>query len=277
MEEPSGGPGTAIESQDIASDGMHRNMAQAHENNDEDGQETEEKWSKRTMQQGAMRHESVADQLRKVLEHSMEDLIKKKTRWHSSEDLEKAQKVADYIRVHPLPTPHEHRIREKDGHDDGDGFDGDDATTGQETKRGKLSLKDYKQLVRALQDAVEREENKNDDNIRQERTASDSDKVSNRARAETEDNSQGRQEHGNANSRADRTGASRRQSFNPIAAAHQVQYAQQRGDRVLDLAATKGKKWVDDEILREHGEFVRLPGSTWEPLPVQPYYYGDSV
>ncbi len=246
-------------------------------NSDEASQEIDEKWSKRMMQKGALHHESVADQLRNVLEHSMEDLIKKKTRWHSSEDLEKAQKFADYIRLHPLPTP---RIRE-DSHDDA--LDGDAATSRQNTKRGTLTLRDYKQLVRALQDAVEREENKVDDGKRQERTASDSERVSQDARTETEaKDSQERQEPGEVNGRADgtdrhsRAGPSNAETFNPIAAAHQVQYVQQPGDRVLDLAATKGRKWVDDEILREHGEFVRLPGRTWEPMPVQPYY-GDSI
>lgn len=62
----------------------------------------DKRFAKRTMQQGAMRGESVETQLRKVLDHDLEKLILHNTRWKSKEDLDNAVHFADYLKNHPL-------------------------------------------------------------------------------------------------------------------------------------------------------------------------------
>ncbi len=62
----------------------------------------DKEYAKKTMQQGAMRGESVETQLRKVLDHDLEKLILHNTNWKSKEDLDNAVHFADYLKDHPL-------------------------------------------------------------------------------------------------------------------------------------------------------------------------------
>jgi hypothetical protein len=62
----------------------------------------DKEFAKRTMQQGAMRGESVETQLRKVLDHDLEKLILHNTHWKSKEALDNAVHFADYLKDHPL-------------------------------------------------------------------------------------------------------------------------------------------------------------------------------
>ena len=63
----------------------------------------EAKWSKRTMQRGALRHESTQKQLTRVLEKELSDKIHSKLKW-SKRGLDAAEAFADYLRRHPLPV-----------------------------------------------------------------------------------------------------------------------------------------------------------------------------
>jgi hypothetical protein len=62
----------------------------------------DKEYAKRTMQQGAMRGESVEVQLRKVLDHDLDKLIMHTTHWKSKKDLDSAVHFADYLKDHPL-------------------------------------------------------------------------------------------------------------------------------------------------------------------------------
>ena len=52
-------------------------------------------------------------------------------------------------------------------------------------------------------------------------------------------------------------------------------YVVQSGDQALATAGKRGRKWAEDEVLREHGNFVHLPPRHADlvPLAVQPYYW----
>jgi len=53
-----------------------------------------------------------------------------------------------------------------------------------------------------------------------------------------------------------------------------VKYVAQPGDEALALSRKRGKQWAEDEILREKGNFVKLPSRhAMLPLSVQPYYW----
>jgi hypothetical protein len=49
----------------------------------------------------------------------------------------------------------------------------------------------------------------------------------------------------------------------------------QPGDQALATAEKRGRKWAEDEVLREHGNFIHLPPRHADlvPLAVQPYYW----
>jgi len=60
----------------------------------------------------------------------------------------------------------------------------------------------------------------------------------------------------------------------PSAHSSQVKYVAQPGDEALALSRKRGKHWAEDEILREKGNFVKLPSRhAMLPLSVQPYYW----
>jgi hypothetical protein len=52
-------------------------------------------------------------------------------------------------------------------------------------------------------------------------------------------------------------------------------YVVQSSDQALATAGKRGRKWAEDEVLREHGNFVHLPPRHADlvPLAVQPYYW----
>jgi hypothetical protein len=52
-------------------------------------------------------------------------------------------------------------------------------------------------------------------------------------------------------------------------------YVIQPGDQALATAEKRGRKWAEDEVLREHGNFIHLPPRHADlvPLAVQPYYW----
>ena len=52
----------------------------------------------------------------------------------------------------------------------------------------------------------------------------------------------------------------------------QLRYVKQPGDRAIELAAVEGRRRAENEILREHGEFVHLPTGGSFPLAVRPYW-----
>jgi hypothetical protein len=68
-----------------------------------DEDEDEEEWKRKEMQRGALRGESVRDQLIKALKHDEDKQLVNRTDWHSKEALMKEIETAAYVAVHLLP------------------------------------------------------------------------------------------------------------------------------------------------------------------------------
>ena len=128
----------------------------------------EAKWSKRTMQRGALRHESTQKQLTRVLEKELSDKIHSKLKW-SKRGLDAAEAFADYLRRHPLPVSKitrqakaterqdpPARLQVKTGADSGDisAEKEDDGVVKVTFKREMtMSDKQYREMEDAMQDA----------------------------------------------------------------------------------------------------------------------------
>lgn len=70
---------------------------------EEENDDDDEAWKRKEMQRGALRGESVQDQLIKALKHDEDKQLIQRTDWRSKEGLVKVLQAAVYVAEHPLP------------------------------------------------------------------------------------------------------------------------------------------------------------------------------